>query len=132
MKLFSSAILGTGLFFGSLNNFKNSDLEALRVIENRTSMNGIHYYYEIKNSGETVVPGGSYKLFFRVNGKKVSFDKATSDILPGQTIRYRSTKTFYQKGDKDLNYSLEIEYEDSDLGNNILTGKSLFESESNK
>ena len=132
MKLFSLAILGTGLFFGSINNFKNSDLEALRVIENRTSMNGIHYYYEIKNSGETVVPGGSYKLFFRVNGKKVSFDKATSDILPGQTIRYRSTKTFYQKGDKDLNYSLEIEYEDSDLGNNILTGKSLFESESYK
>jgi hypothetical protein len=132
MKLFSLAILGISLSFASFNEAKNSDLEAFRVIEKRTSMNGIYYAYEIKNSGETMILGGSYKLFFRVNGKKISFDKATLDIKPGQTIKYQSQKTFYQKNDKNLNYSLEIEYNDSDIANNILTGQSLFNSEYHK
>ena len=127
MKLFSLAVLGTALLFGNFNDVKKSDLEAYRVTENRTSMNGIYYSYEIKNIGEKVISGGSYKLFFKVNGKKVSFDKATSDILPGQTIRYTSKKTFYQKGDMDLNYSLEIKFEDSAKENNILTGQSVFD-----
>lgn len=132
MKLFSLAVLGISLSLASFDEAKNSDLEALRVIEKRTSMNGIYYDYEIKNSGETVIPGGSYKLFFKVNGKKISFDKATSDIKPGQTIKYRSQKTFYQKNDENLNYSLEIQYNDSDMANNILAGQSKFDSDSLK
>lgn len=126
MKLFSLALLGTSLFFGSLNETKKSDIEAHRVIENRTSMNGIYYSYEIKNSGETTISGGRYKVFLKVNGKKVSFDRATSDIKPGEIIRYRSQKTFYQKGDNKLDYSLEITYDDSDLSNNTLIGQSAF------
>ena len=127
MKLFSLAILGTGLFFGSLAEPRKSDMEAYRVIEHRTSMDGIYYFYEIINSGETTIDGGSYEVFFKVNGRKVSFDKATSEIKPGETIRYRSQKTFYQKGDKKLVYSLEIKYNDSDLSNKSLTGQSSFD-----
>lgn len=126
MKLLSLAILGTGLFFGSLNEPKTFDIAAHRVIENRTSMGGIYYSYEVKNSGETTIAGGNYTVFFKVNGKKVSFDKATSDIQPGEIIRYRSQKTFYQKGDQKLDYSLEITYDDSDLSNNTLLGQSAF------
>ncbi len=127
MKTIILVILGMSSFIIKPSNLTR-DLEALNVIENKTEYNGVYYYYEIKNSGDIVIPAGSYTVYFSVNGKKISFDKATSEIQPGQVIRYKSTRTFYWSEKlTTLNYSLEIIYNDSNIENNILTGKSQLE-----
>ena len=105
---------------------KRTDLEAFRVVEKRTLFNGIYYSYEIKNVGDTSIPANSYKIFFKVDGKVVSFDKATSEIQAGQVISYESQKVFYKKKKDGLDYSLEIKFQDADLDNNILEGQSHF------
>jgi archaellum component FlaG (FlaF/FlaG flagellin family) len=105
---------------------KTKDLEAFRVVEKRTLFNGIYYSYEIKNVGETSIPANSYQVFFKVDGKVVSFDKGTSEIQPGQVISYESQKVFYKKKKDGIDYSLEIKFKDADLDNNSLEGQSRF------
>lgn len=118
-----------GISFLTLNfppASKTADLAAFEVIEKRTEYNGIYYSYAIKNVGTATIPSDSYKVLLKVNGKTASFDKATSEIKPGQTIVYHAQKTFYQKNEDKLNYSLEIKFSDSNLANNTLTGESIF------
>ena len=105
------------------------DLSALQVIARTTLYNGVYYQYEIKNSGNTVIPAGSYTVFFKVNGKTISFDKETTAIEPGQVIRYKSSKTFYRspKNDNVLRYELVVKYDDVNASNNILTGETKLE-----
>ncbi len=64
-------------------------------------------------------------MFLKVNGKKISFDKATRELKPGQIIRYQSVKVFYKKDYDFLNYELEIKIKDSNLENNKLVGQSV-------
>jgi plastocyanin/YHS domain-containing protein len=103
---------------------KTTDIKALNVTEKRTEYDGIYYHYEIKNTGNTIIPANSYSVFLKVNGKTISFDKATSELKPGQTLKYKSEKTFYKKDHDVLNYALEIKMDDSNLENNILKGQS--------
>ena len=127
MNLFATIFIGITLSI--LNDgpeSKSTDLEAFRVVEKRTEFNGIYYSYEIKNVGETSIPANSYQVFFKVDGKVVSFDKGTSEIQPGQVISYESQKVFYKKKKDALDYSLEIKFQDADLDNNILEGQSHF------
>lgn len=127
MKLISIFLIGVTLSI--LNDgleLKTTDLEAFRVVEKRTLFNGIYYSYEIKNVGETSIPANSYKVFFKVDGKVVSFDKATSEIQSGQVIRYESSKVIYKKKKDVLDYSLEIRFKDANLDNNILEGQSEY------
>ncbi len=105
---------------------KTAELAAFEVIEKRTEYNGIYYSYAIKNIGTATIAPNSYQVFLKVNGKTASFDKATPEIKPGQTIVYHAQKTFYQKSEDKLTYSLEIRFSDSNLENNTLTGESLF------
>lgn len=125
MKTIITLLLGLHLF---LNNYiiepKKTDIKALTVIEQRTEYNGIYYHYEIKNIGNTTIAAKSYKVFLKVNGKTVSYDRATSELKPGQTLKYKSQKTFYKKDKEFLNYSLEIKMNDSNTENNILKGQS--------
>jgi archaellum component FlaG (FlaF/FlaG flagellin family) len=127
MNLFATFLIGVTLSI--LNDgleSKTTDLEAFRVVEKRTLLNGIYYSYEIKNVGETSIPANSYKVFFKVDGKVVSFDKATSEIQSGQVIRYESSKVIYKKKKDVLDYSLEIRFKDVNLDNNILEGHSKY------
>ncbi|EKB51224.1 hypothetical protein [Cecembia lonarensis] len=127
MKLFATIFIGITLsILNDGSESKKTDLEAFRVVEKRTLFNGIYYSYEIKNVGETSIPANSYKVFFKVDGKVVSFDKATPEIQPGQVISYESQKVFYKKKKDTLDYSLEIKFHDADLGNNSLEGQSHF------
>lgn len=127
MKFITILLLGMTFFFNDSKLEPNTnDLAAFDVVEKRTEYNGIYYSYAIKNTGNTTIPRNSYKVFFKVDGKIVSFDKDTSDIKPGQIIVYESQKTFYQKNKDTLTYSLEISYTDANLENNVLQGRSMF------
>jgi hypothetical protein len=125
MKSLIFTFIGIHLLFSStIVDSKITDIKAIKVIEKRTEFNGIYYHYEIKNTGNTVIPAKSYKVFFTINGTTVGFDKSTSELKPGQTLKYESGKTFYGKDDELLNYSLEVQFKDSNLKNNILKGQS--------
>ena len=125
MKLLISILIGSHfLFNNAIVEPKITDIKAMKVIEKRTEYNGIYYHYEIKNTGNTVIPAKSYQVFFTINGKTISFDKSTSELKPGQTLKYESEKTFYRKDDELLKYSLEVQFKDSNLKNNILKGQS--------
>jgi hypothetical protein len=125
MKSIALLLIGLNLFFNNSDiEPKTTDIKALTVTEKRTEYNGIYYHYEIKNTGNTIIPAKSYKVCLKVNGKTISFDKATSELKPGQTLKYESQKTFYKKDNEFLNYSLEIKMNDSNMANNILKGQS--------
>lgn len=127
MKLAAIFFIGLSFLLNGFNSEpKNADLEAFKVIEKRTEFNGVYYSYVIKNVGTTPIPSNSYQVFFKVNGKTISFDKASSAIEPGQTIVYESKKIFYKKVDENLNYSLEVRFKDSNLENNTLKGVTEF------
>ena len=125
MKSLTFLLIGMNLLFNnSVIETKNTDIKAMKVIEKRTEYNGIYYHYEIKNNGNTIIPAKSYKVFLRVNGKIISFDESTSELKPGQAIKYESQKTFYKKDYELLNYSLVIKFKDSNIENNKIKGQS--------
>jgi hypothetical protein len=125
MKTITLLLIGVNFFFNnSFTEPKISDIKALKVIEKRTEYNGIYYHYEINNVGNTTIQSKSYKAYLKVNEKTISFDKATSELKPGQTLKYKSQKTFYKKDNDFLNYVLEIKMDDSNQENNIIIGKS--------
>ena len=127
MKSLTLLLIGINLFINNpLAEPKTTDIKALRVIEKRTEDNGVYYHYEIKNTGNTIIPAKKYKVFLKVNGKTISFDKATRELKPGQTLKYESQKTFYKNDSEYLNYSLEIKFKDFNSENNILKGKTKF------
>jgi len=99
----------------------------LKVIENRTAMGGIYFSYEIKNNGTSTLLPNTYQIEFRVDGKLVSFDKATSGIKTGQTITYTSQKTFYpSKKRASISYELVTKIKGQNPSEVILLGKSEF------
>ena len=125
MKSFTLILVGVQLLFNNpIVDPKITDIQAIKVIEKRTEYNGIYYHYEIKNTGNTIIPAKSYQVFFKINGTPVSFDRSTSELKPGQTLKYESGKIFYRKDDELLNYSLEVQFKDSNLKNNRLKGQS--------
>lgn len=125
MKTITLLLIGVNFFFNySFSEPKITDIQAVKVTEKRTEFNGVYYHYEIKNNGNTTIPAKSYKVFLKVNGKTISFDKATSELKPGQTLKYVSQKTFYEKDNEFLNYVLEIKMNDSNSENNTLKGQS--------
>ncbi len=98
-----------------------------RVTENRTAMGGIYFSYEIKNNGTTTLYPNTYEIEFRVDGKLVSFDRATSEIKPGQTITYKSQKTFYpSKRKNSISYELVTKYKSKNSSEVVLLGESEF------
>jgi plastocyanin len=127
MNLLAIFVFGVSCLMNSLNGeSKNPDLVEFEVIEKRTENNGVYYSYTIKNVGATTIPPNSYKVFFKVNGKTISFDKSTSEIKPGKTIVYESQKSFYKKGEGNLHYSLEVKFSDSNMETKALKGESIF------
>lgn len=104
-----------------------SELIDQKVIENRTSMGGIFYTYEIKNTGNFTLLPNTYKVEFRVDGKLVSFDRNTTMIKPGGKVTYKSQKTFYPTKKKQaVSYRLETIFIDSKTEAAIVSGESQF------
>lgn len=125
MKTIAFILWGLDLLFSKPDiEPKVIDVKAMTVIETKTELKGIYYQYEIKNIGNTIIPARSYKVYFKVNGKTISFDEATPELKPSQTLKYESQKTFYKNDYDYLNYVLEIKMKDSNPENNIIKGQS--------
>lgn len=122
-------LLILGFFTYSHSGYFDNDSEKIdqKVIENRTSKGGIYYSFQIKNKGTGTLMPNTYEIEFRVDGKLVSFDKATSGIKPGQTITYKSQKTFYpSKKRPSIFYELVTKIKYKNPSEVILHGKSEF------
>ncbi|WP_162416690.1 hypothetical protein [Cyclobacterium roseum] len=102
----------------------NFDLEAYEVHLDAEKEGQRVFRYAIKNTGSTTAPAESYRVFFKVNGKMMSFDTKTNAIKPGQTIVYTSPEKIpaNQPG-KKLKYHLIIHTRDADSSNNKKKGE---------
>jgi uncharacterized cupredoxin-like copper-binding protein len=90
--------------------FAQDDFEVKgEVTVHETENNGKYFSYVIVNQGEEVLEGGTYRVFLKVNKKNISFDRNTSDLKPGEAVRYESNHIF-TKDDKtqELDYVLEL------------------------
>lgn len=102
----------------------NFDLEAFEVHLEVEKEGQRVFRYAIKNTGSTTAPAESYRVFFKVNGKMMSFDNKTNPIKPGQTIVYTSPeKISANQPGKKLKYSLIIHTRDADSSNNKRKGE---------
>jgi hypothetical protein len=113
------AIFGTPV----IHNF---DIEAHQVTGKSTIEGGIYFQYTLKNTGTEDIAGGEYTVKLKVNGKTVSFDKATGTMKAGQSIQYVSSHTFYEADSDKLAYELIIKAKDDNRQNNVLTGTVSF------
>ncbi|MDN3687598.1 hypothetical protein [Cyclobacterium jeungdonense] len=100
------------------------DLEAYEVHLDAEKEGQRVFRYAIKNSGSSTAPAESYRVFFKVNGKMMSFDNKTNPIKPGQTIIYTSPEKIpaNQPG-KKLKYNLIIHTRDANSRNNKKKGE---------
>ena len=74
-----------------------------RVIEHDPSHikigDKITFTYEVRNAGTTSIPAKSYDVEFYVDGKLVSFDRATSGIAPGgRTVYSKAEGSYHVEG----------------------------------
>nr|MBI1228671.1 hypothetical protein [Cytophagales bacterium] len=100
------------------------DLEASEVICHTTDTGERYFSYLVRNVGNETAPAGSYQVFFKVNGKLISFERTTDTLQPGKSILYTSEHKFYPNQKKRvLKYNLIINTKDADRDNNKKTGE---------
>jgi len=100
------------------------DLEASEVVCHTTDTGERYFSYLVRNVGNETAPAGSYQVFFKVNGKLISFERATDALQPGKSILYTSEDKFDPNQKKRvLKYSLIINTKDADKDNNKMTGE---------
>ncbi|MBS9524145.1 hypothetical protein KIH41_02025 [Litoribacter ruber] len=94
----------------SLSAFGQTELPVKgEVTVHETDNKGKHFSYILVNEGEETLEGGSYRVYLKVNKKYISFDRVTSDLEPGQAIRYESNEIFMKdEKTEELNYLLEL------------------------
>ena len=96
------------LFAGFAQAQSETDING-KVTVHDSENSGKYFSYVIVNEGTEVIEGGTYRIYLRVNKKNISFDRNTSDLLPGKAIRYESNQVFHKGAkSKDLKYSLEM------------------------
>lgn len=99
------------------------DLEAYEVHLEAEKEGQRVFRYAVKNTGSATAPPESYRVFFKVNGKMMSFDTKTDAIQPGQTIVYSAPeKVPANQPGKKLKYALIIHSRDADASNNKRKG----------
>ncbi|WP_439483115.1 hypothetical protein [Cyclobacterium plantarum] len=82
------------------------------------------FKFTVKNAGEKTAPAGSYRVFFKVNGKMQSFEINTSALDAGKSLIYTSgEKIPANQPGKKLKYKLIIYTKDADKSNNQLKGE---------
>src|SRR5262245_7572083 len=69
------------------------DLAPTNVVASPSQERSTTVRYSVVNLGTSAVPEKAYELDFYVDGQLVSFDHATSMILPGQTTDYQFRRT---------------------------------------
>jgi hypothetical protein len=99
------------------------DLEASEVICKKTESGERYFTYVISNVGSQTAPEGSYMVFFKVNGKMVSFETVTSPLEPGKSIVYTSEEKFNVSKKRRLKYHLIVKTEDGNKDNNRKKGE---------
>ncbi|WP_143962505.1 hypothetical protein [Litoribacter populi] len=94
----------------SLSTFAQTEPQIKgEVTVHETDNKGKHFSYVIVNEGEETLEGGTYRIYLKVNKKYISFDRTTSDLEPGQAIRYESNEIFMKdEKTEELNYLLEL------------------------
>ncbi|EPR66302.1 hypothetical protein [Cyclobacterium qasimii] len=103
---------------------KSYDLEVMEVMLDAEVSGYRSFKYAIKNNGPEAAPAGSYQVFFKVNGKMISFDTKTTTMKAGQSLIYTAGEKYRanQPG-KKLKYRLIIKAKDSNKSNNKLKGE---------
>jgi hypothetical protein len=100
------------------------DLEAAEVYLEEEKEGSRLFRYAIKNVGTVTAPAESYRVFFKVNGKMMSFDTKTDAIEPGKTIVYTAPEKIpARQPGKKLKYRLIIHTKDANAGNNKRKGE---------
>ncbi len=102
------------------------DLEASEVVCHKTDTGQRYFSYRISNVGENAAPEGSYMVFFKVNGKMISFDTNTEELEAGRSVVYTSDVKFSPFNKKGrLKYKLIINTKDENKDNNKIQGEVL-------
>ncbi len=100
------------------------DLEAAEVYLEAEKEGSRIFRFSVKNAGTVTAPAESYRVFFKVNGKMMSFDTKTDAIEPGQTIVYTAPEKIpARQPGKKLKYRLIIHTKDANAGNNKRKGE---------
>lgn len=90
---------------------------------------GIICTYRVKNTGTTIVSGGSYRVNLKLDGKTISFDNAGNrhDLHPGKEVTYtRGTGSFHAHAPAsgvmkfELTVTPKWTFDDTDPANNTL------------
>lgn len=100
------------------------DLEATEVVCHTTDTGDKYFSYLVTNVGSETAPAGSYQVYFKVNGKMISFERVTGPLEPGKSILYTSEHKFDPNQKKRvLKYNLIINTKDSNKDNNKNSGE---------
>lgn len=100
------------------------DLEATEVVCHTTDTGDRYFSYLITNVGSEAAPAGSYQVFFKVNGKMISFERVTEPLEAGKSFLYTSDHKFDPNQKKRvLKYNLIIITKDSNKRNNRKSGE---------
>ncbi|WP_232835053.1 hypothetical protein [Pleomorphovibrio marinus] len=126
MGLLTSLILFPTQWVDDQQEYVGYDLEASEVVCHKTDNGQRYFSYRISNVGDIDAPEGSYMVFFKVNGKMVSFDTDTDGLEAGKSVVYTSGvkfSPFHKKG--RLKYRLIINSKDANKENNKRKGEIL-------
>lgn len=100
------------------------DLEATEVVCHTTDTGDRYFSYLVTNIGSETAPAGSYQVYFKVNGKLISFERNTTPLEAGKSILYTSEQKFDPNQKKKvLKYNLKINTKDSNIDNNKRSGE---------
>ncbi|HSI75619.1 MAG TPA: hypothetical protein VK957_06985 [Lunatimonas sp.] len=100
------------------------DLEATEVVCHTTDSGDRYFSYLVTNVGSETAPSGSYQVYFKVNGKMISFERVTGPLEPGKSILYTSEHKFDPNQKKKvLKYNLIINTKDFNKENNRKSGE---------
>ena len=117
-----------GAFFSAfhfpVSQVNSYDLEATEVVCHTTDTGDRYFSYLITNVGNETAPAGSYQVYFKVNGKMISFERVTGVLEAGKSILYTSEHKFDPNQKKQvLKYKLIINTNDPNKDNNKKSGE---------
>jgi hypothetical protein len=100
------------------------DMEATEVVCHVTDNGDRYFSYLVTNVGSETAPAGSYQVYFKVNGKMISFERDTTPLEAGRSILYTSEQKFDPNQKKRvLKYNLIINTKDFNKENNKRSGE---------
>lgn len=111
-------------FYPPISQAVSYDLEATEVVCHTTDSGDRYFSYLVTNVGSETAPAGSYQVYFKVNGKLISFERNTTSLEAGKSILYTSEQKFDPNQKRRvLKYNLIINTKDSNKDNNKRSGE---------